>query len=82
MAQLIVRNIDDDLKSRLKDRAYRHGQSMEEEVRSILREAVRSDKDTGIGIGTELSRLFSQLDFDPDIQELRGYPVEPFTFGK
>ena len=40
MAQVIVRNIEDDVKAGLKQRATFHGWSMEEEVRQILRRAV------------------------------------------
>ena len=36
MASLVVRNIDDGLKARLKKRAAQHGRSMEAEVREIL----------------------------------------------
>ena len=39
MSTLTVRNIDDDLKQRLRLEAARHGHSMEEEVRRILRRA-------------------------------------------
>lgn len=42
MAQLIVRKIDDDVRDRLRDLAKKHGRSMEEEVRDILRAAVIS----------------------------------------
>ncbi len=40
MASLTIRNIDDSLKERLRVRAARHGHSMEEEARIILRRAV------------------------------------------
>ena len=40
MASLSVRRIDDELYEQLKKRAARHGASMEEEVRQILRAAV------------------------------------------
>lgn len=40
MAQLIVRNIDQELVRRLKLRAARHGRSMEAEHRDILRQAL------------------------------------------
>ena len=43
MAQLIVRNVDDDLVRRLKRRAAEHGRSAEEEHRHLLREALRKD---------------------------------------
>jgi len=40
MATMIIRNLDDDVKTRLRIRAARHGRSMEEEARSILRAAL------------------------------------------
>jgi antitoxin FitA len=40
MAQLIVRSIEEKVVSELKQRAARHGVSMEEEHRRILREAL------------------------------------------
>ena len=50
MATLTVRNLDDDLKSTLRVQAARHGRSMEEEVRSILRQAlIQATPATGLG---------------------------------
>jgi plasmid stability protein len=43
MAQLVVRNLDDDLVRALRDRAARHGRSAEAEHREILREALRQE---------------------------------------
>jgi plasmid stability protein len=43
MANLSVRNLDDDLLGRLKRRAARHGRSAEAEVRTILRQALSSE---------------------------------------
>ena len=40
MAALTIRNLDDATKAALRVRAARHGVSMEEEVRRILRETV------------------------------------------
>lgn len=40
MASIVVRNLDDDVKRRLRMRAARHGRSMEAEVRAILEESV------------------------------------------
>lgn len=37
MATMTIRNLDDDVKARLRVRAAQHGRSMEEEARSILR---------------------------------------------
>ena len=40
MASITIRNLDDDLKRRLRIRAAEHGRSMEEEARDILRHVV------------------------------------------
>ncbi len=77
MAQFVVRNIEDEVKARLQRRAARHGRSMEEEVRDILRNAVRvEDVSTG-GLGTEISSLFAKVGLETDIPELRGYTIDP-----
>ena len=55
MASITVRNIDDDLKERLRIRAARNGHSLEEEVRLILRRA------TGEITGKELWELSREL---------------------
>lgn len=53
MAMLTVRNIEDDLKSRLRLRAGSHGHSMEEEVRQILREALVVEREQD-GLGSRV----------------------------
>jgi plasmid stability protein len=40
MASITIRNLDDDVKHRLRVRAAEHGRSMEEEARDILRRVV------------------------------------------
>jgi len=40
MASITIRNLEDDLKRRLRIRAAEHGRSMEEEARDILRHVV------------------------------------------
>lgn len=46
MGSLSVRNVDDDLISRLKRRAARHGRSAEAEHREILRQVLSGEADT------------------------------------
>lgn len=46
MASITIRNIDDEVKTRLRVRAAQNGRSMEEEARRILREAVRRKQDS------------------------------------
>ena len=43
MATLTIRNVNPKLKAKLRVRAARNARSMEEELRVILREALRSD---------------------------------------
>ncbi len=47
MASITVRNIDENLKRRLRVRAAENGKSMEQEVRDILRAALEQEVPTG-----------------------------------
>ena len=80
MAQLVVRNIENAVKTRLQLRARRHGHSMEEEAREILRSAVIEEDLPAGGLGTEISGLFIKIGLDREIPELRGYGLEPPSF--
>jgi plasmid stability protein len=90
MAQLIVRNLDEAVKRRLKWRASRDGRSMEEEVRHILRDAVRDERYARRrpagkgrprkGFGTEVAELFRGIELEEPIPELRGYSIKPVKF--
>jgi antitoxin FitA len=83
MAQLIVRNLEDDVRDKLRVRAQLHGRSMEEEVRDILRAAVVEgvSLETG-GLGTKMSNRFADchLDQDAEISEWRGVKPRPADF--
>lgn len=79
MAQLVVRNLDDDVKAKLQERARRHGRSTEEEVREILRHAVR-DEPQAEPLGKRLRALFRDIGLEGDIPEWRGHPAEPARF--
>ncbi|MBZ5521669.1 MAG: Arc family DNA-binding protein [Acidobacteriia bacterium] len=80
MAQFVVRNIAGSIKEQLQRRARRHGRSMEEEVREILRNAVMEENVPAGGLGTEISTLFSRAGLTADIAELRGHEIKPATF--
>jgi len=80
MAQLLVRNLEDQLKARLQRRARRHGRSMEEEARDILRNALRDEETPAAGLGTEIAMLFRSVGLREEIPELRGHSVTPTTF--
>ena len=46
MASITIRNLDDDVKTRLRARAAGNGRSMEEEARLILGDAVGAEAET------------------------------------
>ena len=61
MASITIRNLDDDVKTRLRVRAADNGRSMEEEARLILREAVGRETAPEKGLGTAIHELFKPL---------------------
>jgi plasmid stability protein len=80
MAQFIVRNLEDDVKARLKRRAARHGHSMEEEVRQILRSAVQEDDRLPPKLGSRIAARFAGIGLTEELSELRGQAVCPVDF--
>jgi antitoxin FitA len=82
MAQLVVRNLEDDVKAKLQRRARRHRRSTEEEVREILRNAVRDEREPAFDLADRIRARFRGIGLDEDIPELRGFPVKPPDFEK
>ena len=75
MATLTIRNVDEETKRLLRERAARHDHSMEEEARQILRSAVRPSARGRKPMGSllmELSRPGVDL---PDVRDRT--PHEP-----
>lgn len=79
MAQLLVRNLSDDVKAKLQLRANRHGRSTEAEVRDILSHAVREEAGPQLGLGSRIAARFAGLGLG-EIEEQRGYPARPAEF--
>lgn len=79
MAQLLVRNLDEDVKVALKRRARKHGRSTEEEVREILRGAVK-EKPAALSLAGRFRARFARIGLDEGIQELRGQTAQPARF--
>ena len=61
MASITIRNLDDDVKTRLRVRAAEHHRSMEEEVRIILRDAVRGDVTYPSNLAAFIRECFAPL---------------------
>jgi plasmid stability protein len=82
MAQFIVRNLEDDVKARLKRRATHHGRSMEEEVRHILRDAVKEQNQRVTKLGSRIAARFAKTGLTIELRELRGQVPLSAKFGK
>ncbi len=69
MATMTIRNLDDDVKARLRVRAATRGHSMEEEARNILRDALGAEPEpeTGASLVADIRAL---------VQTLRGVELE------
>lgn len=80
MAQLLVRHLEDDVKAKLQVRARRHGRSTEEEVREILRNAVKDEGGAQVPLGSRLAARFAGLGLNEEIPELRGEQPRPADF--
>ena len=63
MATLTIRNLDERTKAQLRIQAARHGRSMEEEVRTILRTAIEANQPapSGQGLGSRIQAHFAGL---------------------
>ena len=82
MAQFVVRRVDDDVARKLKQRARRHGRSMEDEVRHILRSAARDERRGVEKLGSRIAERFGGVGLTAEIPELRGQPARPAKFEK
>ncbi len=60
MANLTIRNLEETIKTGLRQRASIHGRSMEEEARQILKQALQSNINDE-GIGTLIHNRFAAI---------------------
>ncbi|MDQ3300330.1 MAG: plasmid stabilization protein [Myxococcota bacterium] len=58
MASITIRDLDPDLKERLRVRAAQHGRSMEEEARVILRSAIAEGAASSTRLADSIQRRF------------------------
>jgi len=74
--------LEDDVKERLKRRAARHGRSMEEEVRHILRDAVKEQNQPVAKLGSRIAARFAKAGLTTELPELRGQRPRSVEFSK
>jgi len=86
VAELVVHDLEDEVRDRLEERARAHGVSTEEEIRSILRDAVSRGSDAADeacvpgSAGAFFARtreIFADCPLEFDIPEWRGCLAEP-----
>lgn len=82
MAQVVVRDLEEDVKARLKRRAERHGRSMEEEIRTILRNAAKEENRPLPKLGSRIATRFAKTGLTRDLPELRGQAPRPAALEK
>lgn len=67
MASLTIRNLEEPIKELLRIRAAHHGNSMEEEVRQILRHTLLQDTQLSTNLAESIQKRFAQLDGVDDL---------------
>jgi plasmid stability protein len=61
MASITIRRLDDSVKSKLRMRAARHGRSMEEEAREILKAGVMARRPSQPNLADSIRARFAPL---------------------
>ncbi len=77
MAQLVIRSLEDEIVARLARRARRHGRSAEEEIREILRNAVKDEGTPRKPLGSRLRERFAGIELRDELPEWRGEVGRP-----
>ena len=80
MSDLLVRDIEDDLKRLIEDSARTHRRSLSDEVKSLVRKALELP-DKPVGMGTYLFSLVRPEDRGDDLVfEIKGEAPDPPDF--
>ncbi len=80
MPTLTIRNIDVELKQKLRMRAARHGRLVEAELREIVKQAVAAERTAAepeVDLGEAIHRLFLPLG---GVEDLEPFPRAPVCF--
>ena len=67
MGSITIRGLGSDVKERLRVRAARHGRSMEEEARVIVREALAESSRIPTRLGDSIRKRFERLGVDLEL---------------
>lgn len=80
MSMLTVRDLDPDIKEKLRRRAARHGRSMEAEVRLILAAAVEANEEP-LDLVASIREHFSGTGIELELPDRSTATQRPITFG-
>ena len=82
MGTILIRQLDEPTKARLRVRAARHGRSMEQEAREILRMALTKEETGQRNLAESVRRRFAAIG-GVELPHLRREPLRrPPNFGK
>jgi phosphopantothenoylcysteine decarboxylase/phosphopantothenate--cysteine ligase len=72
MASITIRGLDDELKQRLRLRAARHGRSMEDEARTVLRDMAAADEPPALALSKRRGAVHSapQAEAEPSTRRI------------
>jgi len=82
MSSITIRNLDKNLKERLRVQAAMHGRSMEEEVRTILRKSLSKEPSSPENLADSIRNRFAPFG-GVELPEIEREPIrKPVNFGK
>jgi len=82
MVNLTIHNLDESITKNLLVLAQQHGQSIEEEVRHILHRAISDTSHKTSGLGSRISKRFTEIGGVELPQPSRSLPRQPANFGE
>ena len=74
MNNITISNLDNDIKYRLQKQAEKHGHSLEEEAREILRQALTKDDEPALNLATMIEQRFANFE-DFELPEIAREPI-------
>ncbi|MBI3478864.1 MAG: plasmid stabilization protein [Nitrosomonadales bacterium] len=82
MTNLTIHNLDESLTNKLRIHAQQHGRTIEEEARQILRLAVSEPSPNTGGLGSRISKRFTEVGGVELPQPVRSLPRQQVNFGE
>lgn len=82
MTNLTIHNLDESITNNLRIHAQQHGQTIEEEARQILRLAFSEPSQKAGGLGSRISKRFTEVGGVELPQPVRSLPRQPVDFGE